>query len=185
MGLLNQIINTFVQKAPDGKEYIRTVDIAPHGFDEVANEYKVRVAEKEKIKLLKSHLEYDGLLTNSTAYLGEDARAGSIQLLKPIDVSKHPKRTVVIYNHHDQPIKFRTALFYVDFEQSQREISLDAVDLEIPAFNTSYNIPGSLVIDMTKFPELNTGLPGMGLDIRQSTTAPTTGHIDVYVFGGK
>lgn len=184
MGLLSQIINTFVQKAPDGKEYIRTVDIAPHGFDEVADEYKVRVAEKEKIKLLKSHLEYDGLLTNSTAYLGEDARAGSIQLLKPIDVSKYPKRTIVIYNHHDQPITFRAVMYYIDFEQSQRELTISdypdasASDLEVPS-------NGKVIIDSDVYPFLDKNLPGLGLDIRRGLTPPTTGHIDVYVFGGE
>lgn len=193
MGLnLSKIINTFTQQAPDGKEYLRVANIAPNAYDEVADEFKVRVSDnKPVIKLVKSHLNYNGLITSATAYVGDEIRKDSVQLLKPIDVSLYSKRTIVIYNHHDQPIKLRTPMFYIDLSQTARELSATdfpngaIADLTIPAFDTTNNIPGKIVVDGTKIPFLNTELPGMGLDIRRSATAPTTGFINAYIFGGK
>lgn len=193
MGLnLSKIINTFTQQAPDGKEYLRVANIAPNAYDEVADEFKVRVSDsKPDIKLIKSHLNYNGLIANATAYVGDEIRIGSVQLLKPINVTFFSKRTIVIYNHHDQPLKLRTLLFFVDFSQTARELSATDLtggalaDINIPAYDATNNVPGRLIIDGSKVPFINTALPGMGLDIRRTATAPTTGHVDIYVFGGK
>lgn len=192
MGLnLSKIINTFTQQAPDGKEYLRVANIAPNAYDEVTDELKVRVSDKSEIKLIKSHLNYNGLIANATAYVGDEIRKDSVQLLKPINVTFFLKRTIVIYNHHDQPLKLRTPLFFIDFSQTARELSATDLtggaisDITIPAFDATNNVPGRMVIDGSKLPFINTALPGMGLDIRRSATAPTTGHIDIYVFGGK
>lgn len=178
----SRIINSFVKKAPDDSEYIQTVDIAPHGFDEIKEEYKVNVTNKTE--LLQSHEQYTGLITDTQAYVGIGIVKSGINTLNPIDVSNYPKRTVVIYNHHDQPIKFRTAMFYVNFDKTHREVSKKVAKLEVPAFNSEYNIPGSLIVDETNYPEINTALPGMALDLRPTTTVPTEGHLDIFVFGG-
>lgn len=184
------ITNTFAQDAPDGQQFIRVANIAPHGFDETSDEYKVRVSDKPNTSLIKSHLNLDTLVTNTTMYIGQTVRIDTLHLIEPIDVSKYPNRTIVIYNHYDQPIKLRTPFYFVDFNKNKREIlpadyGGTVGDIEIPAYNTEYGVPGKALIDGTRLPFLNIPLPAMGLDFRRSTIAPTTGHIDIYIFGGE
>lgn len=184
MGLsLSKIINTFTQLAPDGKEYLRVANIAPNAYDEESDEFKVRMSKPGAVDLIKSHLQVTNLLTSANVFIGEEIRTSGVQLLAPLDVSKYPKRTLVFYNHHDQPLTFRLPLFFVDAKQSAREVNSGVIDLVIPAFDSGNGVPGRLLVDGTNAPGLNAGLPAMGLDIRR-TTAPTTGHLDIYVFGG-
>lgn len=183
------VINTFAQEAPDGMQYLRVADIAPHGFDEASNEYMVRVSDKPNTSLIQSHLNNSNLIGDTVMYIGETIRKESLHLIDPIDVSKYPNRTIVIYNHYDQPIKLRTPFYFVDFSKSNREIlpadyGETVADIEIPAYNTEYGVPGKALIDGERLPFLNIPLPAMGLDLRRSTIAPTNGHVDVYIFGG-
>ena len=190
MGLnLSKTINSYSQTAPDGKEYVRVANVAPQAYDEVNDELKVKVSANKKIELIKKQLNYNNLIASATLYVGEDARVSSVQLLQPIDVTNYPKRTLIIYNYHDQPIKFTTPMFFIDNIQTQREIMPTdytggtVTDLIIPAFDTTYSIPGKLVIDGLSSLFLNKDLPYLGLKFTRSTIAPTTGYIDVYVFG--
>ena len=180
----SRIINTFVKKAPDGSEYVQMVDIAPHGFDEIKEEYRVNIMGKKASELLQSHKEYSGLLDHTKAYVGGVVMNSGVNELLPIDVSSYSKRTIVIYNHHDQPIIFRNCLFYVDFSGAYREVRQPLDNIEIPPFNTEDNVPGQLVIDESNYQEINKNLPGLGFDLRQSELAPTKGHLDIFVFGG-
>lgn len=147
----------------------------------------VLAALSPKTALLQSHLNNTSLIDNAFWIYGKNS-IGSHTLVQPIDVSYHEMRTLVFYNYHNQPLLFRELFFFPTIEPGMREISttqsgFTRPELQIPAFDSTFNVPGRLAVHKTNCPNINLGFPGMGFDIRQTAIAPTAGYLDIYVFG--
>lgn len=125
--------------------------------------------------LLKDLTPSGGLISNPSVYFG-DALASS-DTANNLDVSNYQSRTIVIKNTYNTPIVVDVIRF--------RELKTSPSDeiLRVNHNNVIVESGKTVVIDSSMFPNLDKSLHFLQIRISRYKNAPTTGTVNVKVFG--